>query len=65
MQYFVEASVSKAMTQVICHLTVYRETNSFPYRVKVYSRTELFEEESHPEPEKWAGTHLAMLLETL
>lgn len=65
MQYFAEIRISKAMSQVIAHIDVYREQSSFPYRVKVYQRTELFNEESHPEPEKWALAHTAMLLETL
>lgn len=65
MQYGFQITAGKALTQVIVHAEVYRETDEFPFRVKLMQWTELLDEEAHPEPQKWMMQHVMGFLETL
>ena len=64
MDYSFTITGAKALDQVIMHVAVFREQKEFPYQVRVWQKTELFDEEAHPEPWKWAMQHTMQFFET-
>lgn len=65
MEYGFSITGGKALSQVIVHAEVFRETDEYPFRVRLMQWTELLSEEAHPEPQKWMIQHVMQFLETL
>ena len=65
MDYRCTVTMAKAMSQVVMHIEVARENASGWTSRPVYQRTELLDEEAHPDPSQWAKAHLARFLEFL